>query len=56
MIAIPDRLPPTKDALKFDPARMQMLFEAGRKLGGDGSGWRNEPPRLEKLERIARSE
>lgn len=53
MIAIPDDVSATEDALEFDPREMQELFEAGKKLGRTGKGWINEPPRLHDLERVS---
>jgi predicted patatin/cPLA2 family phospholipase len=56
MIAIPDNISATRDALNFDPQEMQQLFEEGKKLGRSGKSWMNEPPRLEDLERVAAGE
>lgn len=53
MIAIPDDVSATKDALEFDPQEMGGLFEAGKKLGRAGKGWLKEPPRLHDLERVS---
>lgn len=53
MIAIPDDVSATEDALEFDPQEMSELFEAGKKLGRSGKGWLKEPPRLHDLERVS---
>ncbi len=53
MIAIPDDVSATEDALEFDPQEMGELFEAGKKLGRAGKGWLKEPPRLHDLERVS---
>lgn len=53
MIAIPDDVSATEDALEFDPQEMRELFEAGKKLGRSGKGWMKEPPRLHDLERVS---
>jgi predicted acylesterase/phospholipase RssA len=53
MIAIPDNISATRDALNFDPQEMQKLFEEGKKLGHSSKSWMKEPPRLEDLERVA---
>jgi predicted acylesterase/phospholipase RssA len=43
---------PEPSPIAFDPATMQRLFEAGRAIGAKGQ-WQDEPPRLERYERIA---
>ncbi len=53
MIAIPDDVSATRDALEFDPKEMHQLFEEGKKLGRTGKGWMREPPRLDDLERVS---
>ncbi|HBH35410.1 MAG TPA: hypothetical protein DDW45_03120, partial [Gammaproteobacteria bacterium] len=53
MIAIPDDVSATRDALEFDPQEMHQLFEEGKKLGRSGKGWIKEPPRLHDLERVS---
>ena len=54
LIAIPDGEQITKSSLEFEPVHMRKLFERGRELARSGTGWANEPPRLEQLERISR--
>jgi predicted patatin/cPLA2 family phospholipase len=48
---IPDELA-TGDPLKFDKKAMRKLFQHGRLSGRAQKVWRNEPPRLERLERV----
>lgn len=50
---IPDSVSETKNPLEFDPAEMRALFEEGRTAARTPGFWKNEPPRLEKTERIA---
>ena len=40
------------DPLRFNPNEMRQLFDLGREMGRDPGNWKNEPPRLEPLERI----
>ncbi|WP_439532901.1 patatin-like phospholipase family protein [Polymorphobacter sp.] len=47
---LPDEEPEV-NAIEFDPAAMKRLFESGATLGRAGR-WRDEPPRIEPLERI----
>lgn len=54
MIAIPDNEPLSQSSLEFEQAEMRRLFERGRELARSGKGWANEPPRLERLERISK--
>jgi len=54
LTSIPDTLTLPDNSLEFDPKTMQKLYEIGREQGRTASGWTNEPPRLEALERITR--
>ncbi len=38
--------------IRFEPAALRRLFEAGRSIGAKGQ-WQTEPPRLERYERMA---
>jgi len=45
LVSIPRGAPISTRSLDFDPVRMRALFEAGRKIGLDGTGkWTREPP------------
>lgn len=51
LTAIPEDFPPTDDSLKFDPKRMQALYDAGYKDGLKGAeNWLHAPKRLSRLE------
>ena len=53
MTAIPDSILPSQVSLDFDPKRMRILFDVGRKIGAAGiEGWANAPPRLGRFEKI----
>jgi predicted acylesterase/phospholipase RssA len=53
MIYVPDTEHEIEDALRFNSKEMQRLCALGERMGSDLSNWKNEPPRLEPLERIA---
>ena len=54
LTSIPDTLTLPDNSLEFDPKTMRKLYDIGREQGRAASGWTNEPPRLEALERITR--
>lgn len=47
---LPDNIP-EPSPIACDPTAMQALFAAGRSIGKSGT-WQNEPPRLERYERM----
>jgi hypothetical protein len=49
MLAIPDNISATRDALNFDPQEMRQLFEEGKKPGRSSKSWMKELPRLDDL-------
>lgn len=53
IVAIPDNVKPSKQALDFDPKRMRALYRVGYAVAISANPWSSEPPRLQKLERIA---
>jgi len=53
LVAIPDNITPSKDALDFDPKRMSKLYQVGYKIATSAKPWKNEPPRLQSLDRVA---
>ncbi len=53
LAAIPDSFPPSKKSLDFNPRRMKKLYALGLKRARSGKVWANEPPRLQKFDRIA---
>ena len=53
LVAIPDNVTPSKDALDFNPARMKALYDVGYKIATSSSPWKSEPPRLQRYDRIA---
>ncbi len=53
LVAIPDNVTPSKTALDFNPARMRKLYEIGYKIATSSKPWASEPPRLQRLDRIA---
>ena len=45
LTSIPDDVPVSDKSLDFDPARMQILFDAGFKIGLQGPAkWNTKPP------------
>lgn len=48
---LPDEVP-VKDPFRFDPKEMRRLFDVGQGMGKSAKSWKNEPPRLEALERV----
>ncbi len=55
LIAIPDNVTPSKEALDFDPKRMRKLYDVGYRIATSSSPWKSEPPRLQANDRIARA-
>ncbi len=55
LVAIPDNVTPSKEALDFDPVRMKSLYDVGYKIATSSNPWMSEPPRLQRHDRIARS-
>ena len=55
LVAIPDNVTPSKEALDFNPERMQKLYDVGYKIATSSSPWSSEPPRLQSYDRIARA-
>ena len=55
LVAIPDNVTPSKEALDFDPERMKKLYEVGYKIATSSNPWKAEPPRLQPHDRIARA-
>jgi len=53
LIAIPDNVVPSNDALDFNKAKMKELFRVGYEIGKSGKPWMKEPPRLSAFERVA---
>lgn len=53
IVAIPDSVTPSKQALDFNPARMKKLYNVGYNIAISSKPWSSEPPRLKKLDRIA---
>lgn len=52
LVAIPDEVKPSAEALDFNNAKMRELFEIGRKVWQQPDPWLKEPPRLERFERV----
>jgi predicted acylesterase/phospholipase RssA len=52
LLAIPDDVEPSVDALTFDKAKMRVLFRAAYDIGKSGRPWLKEPPRLAEGERV----
>ncbi len=52
ILHVPDATKDIDDPLRFRPDEMRKLFEVGRTFGANPSNWREEPPRLEALERV----
>lgn len=45
MTSIPDEIPISEKSLDFDPKRMQILYDAGYKIGLQGpDNWNTKPP------------
>jgi predicted acylesterase/phospholipase RssA len=53
LLAIPDDVQPSLNALDFNKPTMQRLYTAGRALALKPDPWSREPPRLEAYEKIA---
>ncbi len=53
LVTIPDEITPSKEALDFDPARMQKLYNIGYRIATSARPWKSEPPRLQQLDRVA---
>ena len=53
LVAIPDNITPSKDALDFNPVRMQKLYKIGFRIATSANPWKAEPPRLQDLDRVA---
>ena len=52
ILHVPDDAQDIDDPLRFRPKEMRRLYDIGRAHGRDPGKWAQEPPRLEKLERI----
>jgi predicted acylesterase/phospholipase RssA len=52
LIAIPDDIEPSTDALDFNKTKMRALYRQGYEHGRSGRPWLKEPPRLAEAERI----
>ena len=55
LVAIPDNVTASTEALDFDPARMETLYNVGYKIATSSTPWMVEPPRLQRHDRIARA-
>lgn len=55
LIAIPDNVTPSKEALDFNPSRMKKLYDVGYQIATSSSPWKTEPPRLQSHDRVARA-
>lgn len=53
LVAIPDNVVPSNDALDFNKAKMKELYRVGYEFGRSGKPWLKEPPRLSSFERVA---
>ncbi len=53
LVAIPDKIRPSKEALDFNTKRMRKLYQVGFNIATSSRPWKHEPPRLQKYDRIA---
>ncbi|KAB2849978.1 MAG: hypothetical protein F9K44_06320 [Hyphomicrobiaceae bacterium] len=53
LVAVPDAVMTSADALDFNPLKMRELFRLGLEFGKKGGPWLKEPPRLEALQRVS---
>ncbi len=53
LVAIPDDVVPSKEALDFDQVRMGKLYQVGYNIATSSKPWQFEPPRLQSLDRVA---